>query len=692
MGKKKPKSRRKKPPRHTIFEGEFKNVCRAGDESPSNAQNDSLEEQNGLCLTQSRHDSSESEGNSEEEQEMDSINSDSYVYENLLKMAEVLLEGKLYTTTEPIREVNILVDDESTDDVCISINQVLDLTRALSEKNRAGEAALLEHKKEIRRLKNINKQDSKALKLIRDSKESLDNRNLELESRLWILEEEKEKLIAEAKVVSDLREKNQALQQESVSATQRIQNLTNELQTMSKLREDQEDARKWENIECKNEKDKLNQRLRGLEKQKEELECVKVETNLKIEQLSIDNQQMKEEISRLERSLEVENEKLIAEAKVVSDLREKNQALQKESDSAAQPGKNLTNGLQTMTKLKEENSRKCENVECMNEKDKLNQRLRDLEKQKKELECEKVEAKSKIEQLIIDNQQMKEDISRLKWSLEEEKEKLIAEAKVVSGLQEEIQALQPNFDSATRQIRNLTNKLGTMLKLKRDQEDSKKHENVEHNNEKEKLNQRLWGLEKQKEELELEKVEAMSKIEQLSIDNQQMKEEISRLEQSHQASNIEETEGLLNKLAVTILVDEEISEKLKKAEEELDDLKRDMKLKGEEIDKLRCEKVAALSNEIQQITKELQVTNEGLKQVVQSKDAKIEELKVKAQEYLNNERLRMSHVVGMLEGKVFTLMNNMSSIHNQWSACLAELQGTRQNFATPRAIYFEPLN
>ncbi|KAK1302823.1 hypothetical protein QJS10_CPB12g00925 [Acorus calamus] len=98
---------------------------------------------------------------------------------------------------------------------------------------------------------------------------------------------------------------------------------------------------------------------------------------------------------------------------------------------------------------------------------------------------------------------------------------------------------------------------------------------------------------------------------------------------------MEEPEGLLNKLAVTIPVNKDISDKLKKAEEELDDLKRDMKLMGEEKDNLRCEK---------QITKELQATNEGLKQVVQSKDAKIEVLKVKAEEYLNNERLRMSHV------------------------------------------------
>ncbi|KAK1301681.1 hypothetical protein QJS10_CPB12g00910 [Acorus calamus] len=149
-----------------------------------------------------------------------------------------------------------------------------------------------------------------------------------------------------------------------------------------------------------------------------------------------------------------------------------------------------------------------------------------------------------------------------------------------------------------------------------------------------------------------------------------MKEEILRLEQSHQASNIEETEILLNKLAVTVPVDEDISEKLKKAEEELDDLKQDMKLKREEIDKLRCEKVAdltckldALNNEIQRITKErdmlegsnvqLRAANEGLKLVVESKDAKIEELKVKTREYVNYERWRMSNVVGMLEGMEF---------------------------------------
>ncbi|KAK1326768.1 hypothetical protein QJS10_CPA01g01975 [Acorus calamus] len=71
MGKKNPKSRRKKPPRLPVFEGEVNNVSGSGDESPSNAQNNSLEEQNDLCLTQSRHDSSESEGNSEEEQEID---------------------------------------------------------------------------------------------------------------------------------------------------------------------------------------------------------------------------------------------------------------------------------------------------------------------------------------------------------------------------------------------------------------------------------------------------------------------------------------------------------------------------------------------------------------------------------------------------------------------------------------------
>ncbi|KAK1268585.1 hypothetical protein QJS04_geneDACA017117 [Acorus gramineus] len=364
-----------------------------------------------------------------------------------------------------------------------------------------------------------------------------------------------------------------------------------------------------------------------------------------------------------------------------------------------------------MTKLKEdqEDSWKWEKMEFKNEKDKLNQTLSGLGKQKKELEFEKLEAKSKIEQLSIDNQQRKEEISRLKQSLEEEKDKLISEPKVVSDLQEKIRALQQDSDSANGRVQNLTNKLATMTKLKKDWEDSRKRENVEHKNEKDKLNQRLWGLEKQKKDLELEKVEATSKIEQLSIDNQRMKEEILRLEQRHQASNIEETEGLLNKLAVTIPVDEEISEKLKKAEEELDDLKQDMKLKGEEIDKLRCEKVAALTcklgalnNEIRQITKErdmvkgsnvqLRATNEGLKQVVQLKDAKIEELKVKTQEYLNNERLRKSHTVGMLEGRVLAWMNNMNSIHNEWSACLAELQGTRQYFSTPTPIYFEPLN
>ncbi|KAK1302826.1 hypothetical protein QJS10_CPB12g00920 [Acorus calamus] len=190
-----------------------------GDESPSNAQNDSLEERNGLCLTQSRHDSSKSEANSEEEQEMDSINSDSYVYENLLKMAEVLLEGKLYTTTEPIREVNIVVNDESTDDVCISINQVLDLTRALSEKNREGEAALLEHKKEIRRLKNINKQDSKALKLIRDE---------DISEKLKKAEEELDDLKRDMKLKGEEIDK---LRGEKVAAlNNEIQRITKELQ------------------------------------------------------------------------------------------------------------------------------------------------------------------------------------------------------------------------------------------------------------------------------------------------------------------------------------------------------------------------------------------------------------------------------------------------------------------------------
>ncbi|KAK1302825.1 hypothetical protein QJS10_CPB12g00923 [Acorus calamus] len=69
--------------RHTVFEG---------DESPSHAQNDSPEEQNGFFLRQSRHDSSESEGYSEEKQETNSLNSDSYVYLNLRKQ-EVYLNG-----------------------------------------------------------------------------------------------------------------------------------------------------------------------------------------------------------------------------------------------------------------------------------------------------------------------------------------------------------------------------------------------------------------------------------------------------------------------------------------------------------------------------------------------------------------------------------------------------------------------
>ncbi|KAK1268583.1 hypothetical protein QJS04_geneDACA017111 [Acorus gramineus] len=282
--------------------------------------------------------------------------------------------------------------------------------------------------------------------------------------------------------------------------------------------------------------------------------------------------------------------------------------------------------------------------------------------------------------------------SRLR-SLEEEKEKLITKAKVVADLQEEIWALQQDTDSATRRIQNLTDELENMTKLKEDQEDSRKCENAEHKSEKNKLNQRLWGVEKQKKKLELDKVEANAKIEQLSMNNQQVKEEILRM-------------------ALKMSVNEDISEKLKKAEEELDDLKRDMKLKGEEIERMRCERVTkdeevaaltcklgALNNEIQLITKErnklkgsnrqLWATNEGLKQVVQSKDAKMEELKVKAQECLNYERWWMSHVVGMLEGQVFAWMNNMGFVHSEWSGCLVELQSTRQSLATPSSISFE---
>ncbi|KAK1326770.1 hypothetical protein QJS10_CPA01g01977 [Acorus calamus] len=97
------------------------------------------------------------------------------------------------------------------------------------------------------------------------------------------------------------------------------------------------------------------------------------------------------------------------------------------------------------------------------------------------------------------------------------------------------------------------------------------------------------------------------------------------------------------------------------------ELDEESKLKNDEIAMLTS-KLNNANNEIQRITEEkkkeydmlggsnvqLRAANEGLKQVVQSKDAKIEELKVSTQEFLNYERLRMSHVVGMLEGKIMT--------------------------------------
>ncbi|KAK1301680.1 hypothetical protein QJS10_CPB12g00911 [Acorus calamus] len=365
MGKKKPKPGRKKPPRHIVSEGEVNIVSGSRDESTSKVQNDSPEARNDLCLKQSGHYSSECEGNSEEEQDTDAPNSDSF----------------------KMNLQNIVVDDESTDEESIPYSRLLYLKRAGEAVIKQLKAKVTGHEIDIRRLKNINKQDLKELKLIRDSKESLNKQNSDLQNRLWSLEEKNEKLISEAKVVSDLRVENWTLQQDSDSATQQMQNLTYELRTMTKLREDQEDSKKWENVEHKNEKDKLNQRLSGLEKQKKELELEKVHATSKIEQLSIDNQQLKEEISRLERSLEEEKEKLIAEAKMVSGVQE--ERIQ-----------NLTNKLETMTKLKkdQEDSRKRENMEHENEKDKLNCKLWGLEKLKNDLELEKVEAMSKIEQ------------------------------------------------------------------------------------------------------------------------------------------------------------------------------------------------------------------------------------------------------------------------------------------------------
>ncbi|KAK1302822.1 hypothetical protein QJS10_CPB12g00924 [Acorus calamus] len=53
-------------------------------------------------------------------------------------------------------------------------------------------------------------------------------------------------------------------------------------------------------------------------------------------------------------------------------------------------------------------------------------------------------------------------------------------------------------------------------------------------------------------------------------------------------------------------IDEDISEKLKKAEEELDDLKQDLELKGEEIDKLRCKNIAALAYKLGALNNEIQ--------------------------------------------------------------------------------------